>query len=205
METLKQLTAVPLLLTVVWLVWVYGQLYSSGTSPGDSSDHIARLLVGLVLLAVAGWALSRWPAQRIGMVAASGLVAASLAVSLRVPHSDHLHWQSFSPAAVEQAQAQGHPVFVDFTAAWCLSCQVNERSVLHDAVVERELSTQHYVLLRADWTRYDPEITRQLASVNRSGVPTYVLYPAKANGPPRVLPELLTRSTVIDALKQPKS
>jgi thiol:disulfide interchange protein DsbD len=82
---------------------------------------------------------------------------------------------------------------------------VNERSVLHDAAVERELSTQHYVLLRADWTRYDPEITRQLASVNRSGVPTYVLYPAKANGPPRVLPELLTRSTVIDALKQPKS
>ena len=205
METLKQLTAVPLLLTVVWLVWVYGRLYSSGTSPGDSSDHIARLLVGLVLLAVAGWALSRWPAQRIGMVAASGLVAASLAVSLIVPSADRLQWQSFSPAAIEQAQAQGRPVFVDFTAAWCLSCQVNERSVLHDAMIERELSAQHYVLLRADWTRYDPEITRQLASVNRSGVPTYVLYPAKANGQARVLPELLTRSTVIDALKQPGS
>ncbi len=205
METLKQLTAVPLLLTVVWLVWVYGRLYSSGASPGDSSDHIARLLVGLVLLAVAGWTLAHWPAQRIGAVAAIGLVAASLGVSLTVPGADRLQWQSFSPSAIEQAQAQGRPVFVDFTAAWCLSCQVNERSVLHDATIERELSARHYVLLRADWTRYDPEITRQLASVNRSGVPTYVLYPAKANGPTRVLPELLTRSAVINALTQPGS
>jgi thiol:disulfide interchange protein len=78
METLKQLTALPLLLTVVWLVWVYGRLYSSGA--GEGSDHIARLLVGLVLLAVAGWALARWPAQRLGAIAASGLVAASLAI-----------------------------------------------------------------------------------------------------------------------------
>ena len=203
METLKQLTAVPLFLTVVWLVWVYGRLYSSGA--GEGSDHIARLLVGLVLLAVAGRVLASWPAQRLGTIASLGLVAASLGVSLTVPGADRLQWQAFSPAAVEQAQAQGHPVFVDFTAAWCLSCQVNERSVLHDAAVERELDARHYVLLRADWTRYDPEITRQLASVSRSGVPTYVIYPAQTSGRVQVLPELLTRSAVLSALAQPQT
>jgi thiol:disulfide interchange protein len=201
METLKQLTAVPLLLTVVWLVWVYGRLYSSGT--GEGSDHIARLLVGLVLLAVAGWALARWPGKRLGAIAASGLAAASLAISLTTATADRLQWQSFSADSVKEAQAQGRPVFVDFTAAWCLSCQVNERSVLHDASVERELGSRHYVLLRADWTRYDPEITRQLASVNRSGVPTYVIYPAAPGGRVQVLPELLTKSAVLTALSQP--
>jgi thiol:disulfide interchange protein DsbD len=202
METLKQLTAVPLLLTVVWLVWVYGRLYSSGTS--DGSDHIARLLAGLVLLAIAGWVLARWPVQKIGMIGALAIIAASLGVSLSSAGVDRLQWQTFSAAAVEQAQAQGHPVFVDFTAAWCLSCQVNERSVLHDAAVERELEAKHYVLLRADWTGYDPEITRQLASVSRSGVPTYVIYPAQSNGRVQVLPELLTRSAVLSALTQPQ-
>jgi thiol:disulfide interchange protein len=200
METLKQLTAVPLLLTVVWLVWVYGRLYSSGG--GDGSDHIARLLAGLVVLAVAGWALARWPGQRLGMVAALGLVAASLTISLTAASADRLQWQPFSAAAINEAQAQGRPVFVDFTAAWCLSCQVNERSVLHDASVERELDARHYVLLRADWTRYDPEITRQLASVSRSGVPTYVIYPSAPGGRVQVLPELLSRSAVLTALSQ---
>jgi thiol:disulfide interchange protein DsbD len=127
-----------------------------------------------------------------------------LGVSLSSAGVDRLQWQTFSAAAVEQAQSQGHPVFVDFTAAWCLSCQVNERSVLHDAAVERELEAKHYVLLRADWTRYDPEITRQLASVSRSGVPTYVIFPARSNGRVQVLPELLTRSAVLSALTQPQ-
>ncbi len=200
METLKQLTAIPLLLTVIWLVWVYGRLYTS--EAGEGSDHIARLLIGLVLLAVAGGVLARWPARKLGMIAASGIIAASLVVSLTAPSADRLHWQPFSIDAVEQARAQGHPVFVDFTAAWCLSCQVNERLVLHDASVERELDAKHYVLLRADWTRYDPEITRQLASVSRSGVPTYVIYPAEITGQLQVLPELLTRSVVLSAVSQ---
>jgi hypothetical protein len=69
--------------------------------------------------------------------------------------------------------------------------------VLHDASVERELNARHYVLLRADWTRYDPEITRQLASVSRSGVPTYVIYPSAPGGRVQVLPELLSRSAVL--------
>ena len=91
-------------------------------------------------------------------------------------------------------------MFVDFTAAWCLSCQVNERVVLHNAQVERELAQKHFVLLRADWTRYDPEITKQLASVSRSGVPTYVIYPPQPDAQAEVLPELLTRPAVLNAV-----
>ncbi len=200
METLKQLTAVPLLLTVVWLVWVYGRLYSAAA--GEGADHIARLLGGFVLLAIAGWMLGRWPAQRRGALAATVLVAASLFVSLSSPKADALAWQPFSEEAVEQARAQGHPVFVDFTAAWCLSCQVNERVVLHAGEIEKQFQEHHYVLLRADWTRYDPAITKQLAAVDRSGVPTYVIYPAPSGAAPQVLPELLTESVMRNALGQ---
>jgi thiol:disulfide interchange protein DsbD len=199
METLKQLTSVPLFLTVVWLIWVYGRL--NGGAPGDSSDHIARLLVGLVILAVAGWILSRWPDRRWGYVSAGVVVAAALAFPLSAAHADRLQWQPFSDAALEQAQSQGKPVFVDFTAAWCLSCQVNEKAVLQDKNVEQELLRQHYVLLRADWTRYDPGITTALSRVGRSGVPTYVVFSGHADAAPHVLPEFLTRNIVLDAIK----
>jgi thiol:disulfide interchange protein DsbD len=203
MELLKQFTALPLLLTVIWLVWVYGHLYSSG--PGESVDHMARLLVGLLLLATAGWALARWPAQRLGMFAALGSICASLTMSLSAPDTDSLQWKPFSQTALEQARAEGRPVFVDFTAAWCLSCQVNERAVLHDKAVEHEFKARHYVLLRADWTRYDPNITQRLASIGRSGVPTYVIYPANSEFRTQVLPELLSRAVVLDALAGPRT
>jgi thiol:disulfide interchange protein DsbD len=114
-----------------------------------------------------------------------------------------LQWQPFSNAALQQAQSQGRPVFVDFTAAWCLSCQVNEKAVLEDNSIQMEFTRRHYVLLRADWTRYDPEITDALGRVGRSGVPTYVVYPAKSGSKPTVLPELLRRDVVLNALSAP--
>jgi thiol:disulfide interchange protein len=135
MESLKQLTSVPLLLTVVWLVWVYGRL-SDGTA-GDSTDHVARLLVGLLILAIGGRILGRWPARRWGYVAASATAAAALAVPLITAHADRLQWQPYSSAALEGAQSQGKPVVVDFTAAWCLSCQVNERRFCKTTVLNR--------------------------------------------------------------------
>jgi thiol:disulfide interchange protein DsbD len=200
METLKQLTAIPLLLNTVWLIWVYGQL--NGTTPGDASDHIARLLAGLVILAIAGWILGRWPARRWGYIAAILVAVVGFAVPLSAGHADKLHWQPFTNASLQAAQSQGKPVFVDFTAAWCLSCQVNEKAVLQDKGVEEELMRQHYVLLRADWTRYDPEITEALGKVGRSGVPTYVVFTAGTDGGgTHVLPELLTRSVVLDAIR----
>jgi len=199
METLKQITAIPLFLTTVWLIWVYGR--SSGDAPGESSDHIARLLVGLVVLAIAGWTLGRWPARRWGYLTALLLAVAGFAIPLSGSHSDKLRWQPFSNAALAAAQSQGKPVFVDFTAAWCLSCQVNEKAVLQDKSVEQELLRQHYVLLRADWTRYDPEITGALSRVGRSGVPTYVVISTDASSSVHVLPELLTRGVVLDAIR----
>jgi thiol:disulfide interchange protein len=200
METLKQLTSVPLFLTVVWLVWVYGRL--SGSTAGDSTDHVARLLVGLLILAIAGWILGRWPARRWGYVAASATAAAALAVPLITAHADRLQWQPYSNAVLEEAQSQGKPVFVDFTAAWCLSCQVNEKAVLQDHIVEEELLRRHYVLLRADWTRYDPEITTELSRIGRSGVPTYVIISGSNKKTTQVLPELLTRGVVLDAIRK---
>jgi thiol:disulfide interchange protein DsbD len=200
METLKQLTSVPLFLTVVWLVWVYGRL--SGSTAGDSTDHVARLLVGLLILAVAAWILGRWPARRWGYAAASVIVAAALAAPLITAQPGRLRWQPYSNAALEEAQSQGKPVFVDFTAAWCLSCQVNEKAVLQDHSVEDELLRRHYVLLRADWTRYDPEITSELSRIGRSGIPTYVIISGSNKETTHVLPELLTRGVVLDAIRK---
>ena len=189
MVSLKQLTSVPLFLTVVWLVWVYGRL--SGSTAGESTDHIARLLVGLLILAVAGWILGRWPARRWGFVAASATAAAALAVPLITAHYDRLQWQPYSNAALDEAQSQGKPVFVDFTAAWCLSCQVNEKAVLQDHSVEQELLRRHYVLLRADWTRYDPEVTSELSRIGRSGVPTYIIISGSNKKTTHVCPNCL--------------
>jgi thiol:disulfide interchange protein len=200
METLKQFTSVPLFLTVVWLIWVYGRL--SGSTTVDSTDHVARLLVGLLILAIGGWILGRWPARRWGYIAAAVTAAAALAFPLVTVQPDRLQWRPFSNAALEEAQSQGKPVFVDFTAAWCLSCQVNEKAVLQDRGVEQELLRRHYVLLRADWTRYDPEITSELSRVGRSGVPTYVIISGPSGRANHVLPELLTRGVVLDAIRQ---
>ncbi|HKO11147.1 MAG TPA: thioredoxin family protein, partial [Acidobacteriaceae bacterium] len=109
-------------------------------------------------------------------------------------------WQPYSPDLVAQLRSQGKPVFVDFTASWCLSCQVNERVILDSASVQQHLRDSGVALVRADWTNQDAEITRALAALGRSGVPTYAIYPGDPNAPPRVLPEVLTQGIVIDAL-----
>ena len=93
METLKHITAIPLFLTTVWLIWVYGR--SRGDAPSESSDHIARLLVGLVVLAIAGWTLERWPARRRGYLTALLLAVAGFGIPLSGSHSDKLQWQRF--------------------------------------------------------------------------------------------------------------
>ena len=199
MEILKQLTAVPLFGTAIWLAWVYGNLHS-GNSQGV--DNLTRLLWCFLALAIAGWALGKWPASWKSAIAALVIAALGLAIPLYQPKDTTLVWAPYSQQALDQARAAGHPVFIDFTAAWCLSCQVNERAVLKSADVQHEFSKNKVTLLKADWTQYDPEITKQLASVNRSGVPTYVIYPTMKNSSADVLPELLTKDIVLTALEK---
>ena len=215
MDIVKQVTAVPLFATAIWLAWVYGQLH-----PGDGVDQLALLLAAFLILAIAGWVLGRWPAQWPSRIAALALIVLALAIPLSQTHSANgqrtpdnvqpapgaaqptssLVWQPYSQQALDAARAAGHPVFIDFTAAWCLSCQFNERTVLKSPAVEAALQAHNVTLLKADWTSQDPEITRKLASFGRAGVPTYVLYPATPTAPADVLPELLTKDLVLNAI-----
>ena len=201
MEVLKQFTAVPLFATAIWLTWVYGQLFT-GTAGGDGLNRMALLLLSFLLLAIAGWALGRWPARWGSLASAVALIVVALILPLRRQTVEAQTWTPWTPESFAAARASGDPVFIDFTAAWCLSCKVNEAAVLRSADIEQKLANGHFRLLKADWTQYDPKITAELAEVNRSGVPTYVIYPAGKNANPDVLPELLTKDIVSHAIER---
>jgi thiol:disulfide interchange protein len=197
METLKQLTAIPLFATAIWLTWVYAQLYAS-----NGIDHMVWLLCSYLVLAIAGWVLGKWPARPIPSTVAVLLIALAIYLPVHRPKVETMVWQPYTEASFAAARATGQPVFIDFTAAWCLSCKVNEAAVLRSADVEAALSKYHVVLLKADWTQYDPIITRELAAVGRSGVPTYVIYPPGKTANADVLPELLTKDLVLKQLEK---
>jgi thiol:disulfide interchange protein DsbD len=163
---------------------------------------MVALLACYLVLAIAGWCLGKWPAKWGSAIAAVLLIAFAIALPLRKSSVEALHWEPWTPQAFAQARTSGQPVFIDFTAAWCLSCQVNERAVLDSADVDTQLIANHYILFRADWTQYDPAITEQLSSLGRSGVPTYVIYPAGPKSNPDLLPELLTKDIVLRQVKK---
>jgi len=204
MEVLKQAVSVPIFGTVIWMAWVVASAYGS--------IMLAALLVSFLLLAIAGWFLGRWPAKRWSTIVAACFLLAVAALSVVGPGklaatsaasttTASTGWQPWSPEAVTRYQSQGRPVFVDFTASWCLSCQVNERVALGKPEVQKAFADNNVVLMRADWTRYDDSITQTLTSLGRSGVPTYVLYiPGQSS--PKLLPEVLTPGIVTDALAQ---
>src|SRR5437870_8956355 len=110
------------------------------------------------------------------------------------------NWQAFTPERLQAELEQGHSVFVDFTAAWCLTCKFNEANVLESSAVREAFQRHAIVKLKADWTNGDPVITKLLQQFGRPGVPLYVLYPGKSEEP-IVFPELLTKSILLDKLE----
>ncbi len=204
LETFKQLLAFPLYATVVWLLWVFGQQ--------ASIDSLAVLMMALTLFALGAWAWGRASVSRSKMSFALAVVTmltavgvAGMSASTSQPRSVKAvadNWEVYSQARVDELRAAGRPVFIDFTAAWCLSCQVNERIALGTNAVQAAFSSNDVALLKADWTSRDAEIAAVLQGYGRSGVPLYVLYPAGTGGKPELLPAVLTPGIVIDALKR---
>ncbi|MFM9884321.1 MAG: protein-disulfide reductase DsbD family protein [Burkholderiales bacterium] len=196
LESLKQFLAFPLYATVLWLAWVLGEI--------AGLDASIRLGVLLLTATFAIWLWRRRVARAVAMITALALVAGAAAwlntgLAAR-PTSTPVEniWKPWSAQVVANLLAQGTPVFIDFTAAWCVTCQVNKHAVLHTDTITRALRETGTVALRADWTRQDPEITKALAALARSGVPVYVLYDRA--GQVQLLPEILTTSRVLDAL-----
>ena len=206
MEYLKQATAIPIFGTVIWLVWVFAQV--------AGQNAVAFLLAGFLLAAIAGWALGRWPARTVSTLVAVILLGlavwlpivaarnlAPVASSTKTSASGGLQWEPYSVQKLAEYRAQGKSVFVDFTAAWCLSCQVNERVVLDRADVQQAFRKSGVILMRADWTNHDDTITEALAQLGRSSVPDYVLYSGGSANEPQLLPEVLTPGIVFHALQ----
>ena len=205
METFKQVLAFPLYATVAWLAWVLGAL--------GGIDAIFALLAGLVLVAMGAWFYGRWahaggiwqPAIAL-MLGVVGLAVAwpgpMTAPGAEAPHKPgELAWQAWSPEEVRRLTESGKPVFVDFTAAWCVTCQVNKRVALNNAEVVKAFAAHGVAPLKADWTRQDARITAELAKLGRNAVPVYAIYMPGSDAP-RLLPEILTPSLVLAEMQR---
>ena len=204
MERLKQALAFPLYASVAWLVWVVSQQ--------TGSSGVAAALGGLLLVGFAAWlhqtsrgARLTW--RRAATLAVAALVLGAVALgplTAAVPSPPAAAradgWEPFTDARLAELRAAGKPVFVNVTAAWCLTCLVNERVALRSPGVTDALARRGVATLRADWTNRDPAITRVLGSFGRNGVPLYLLYPAGASGAPAVLPQILSERAIVDAL-----
>mgnify|MGYP006096636499 FL=1 len=204
METFKQVLAFPMYGAAAWLVWVVAQ-------QADPMGFAATL-TGLVLIAFSVWLLGRAPGEGRGRLTVMGFAAAALVgavVMAGIPtapqpgtaqtSSANANWEAYTLTRLNELNASGTPAFVNFTAAWCITCLVNERAVLSNAGVRDALEVKGVVYLKADWTNRDPAITAALESFGRSGVPLYVLYDRQ--GEPRVQPQILTPGGFIEALQ----
>jgi len=201
MDTFRRAMAFPMFATVVWLVWVLGQ--QSGI------DGAGALLALLVALSAVLWAFTLQGRSRL-VVATMAIVLSTLLAGaigqnvVKTVVSDTgsastERWQAWAPGRVEQALAAGTPVFVDFTAAWCVTCQYNKKTTLSNADVLADLATKKVTLLRADWTRRDPIISTALAQLGRNGVPVYVVY--QSGKAPVVMSEILSVQEVRSVLQ----
>jgi len=197
METFKQFMAFPLYATVGFLVYTLaGQVIA---------ERFLNILFALVLIALAAWFYGRYatpaasPLRRnIGKIGGLLLLIVGL-VWAYWPIQD-LHWEPWSAERIKDLQKEGRPIYVDFTARWCATCQVNKDIVFHSTRVLDELQHDHVALLRADWTSNDPAITAELARFGRSAVPFDLIY-LPGHTDPIILPPTLTPGKVMDAFE----
>ncbi len=199
MVRFKQVLGFPMLATSVWLLWVLDRQ----TGP----DGMAITLVITLLFAFLIWltAMLKSPLRLLALIGGAA-AAVLLASGLRPTPAQAMSagtWTEWSPQAVKQALGSGHPVFVDFSAAWCVTCLVNERYALQDQHVAEQFQKQGIVTLRADWTDRNAAIATELARHQRSGVPLYLLYTRE--GREIVLPQILTPSAVLARLRELQS
>lgn len=197
MTRFREILAFPMFATAIWLVWVL--------SAQLGSDGVLWLMLALLASSFTVWALRLGgPMGRITVLAGVLLTLGALSVTARLEPvtrtvSGQSEWAQWSESAVAEAQAAGRPVFVDFTAAWCVSCQVNKLGTLSDSRVRDLFAQQDVALFRADFTNRDPVIADALARHGAAGVPLYLVYPPES-GDPEVLPPLLTSGIVIRAV-----
>ncbi|MEI6278405.1 MAG: thioredoxin family protein [Verrucomicrobiae bacterium] len=208
MEKLKQFMGFPLLATLVWIIgiigaqrgtggvfwflcfllclalacWIYGSFCGPIASPRGGS---AAILLVLIVAVGGGWYFLGEKFSRSGAVETGGIA-----------------WVPFSAKALSDLRAEGKPVFVDFTADWCITCKFNERTAIDTPAVRALLAEKKVVPMKADWTNANPEITAALRNFGRVGVPFYVIWTAGSEARPVTLPEILTEAIMVEALKK---
>jgi thiol:disulfide interchange protein/DsbC/DsbD-like thiol-disulfide interchange protein len=200
MVRLKQVLGFLLLATLLWLFWIVGRLRGV-----DGMVELGGLLLIIGILAwIKGsfWTpISSWRSRGLAALAMVAVLVTAIGSYFFVTAPSELPWQAFSQQSLDNALQSGRPVFVDFTADWCITCKANERFALDTTAVRQAFAQNRVVVLRADWTHGDPEITQILKEHGRAGVPMYLFYPGGKDRPPVVLPELISSQTVLDAMK----
>jgi thiol:disulfide interchange protein len=197
METFKQLMAFLVFGTVIWLSWVLGLQ--------ASIFAMVVLLSTFLAIAFAVWmARANYPKTAIALAIISVATATFFVRTSQEEKSSasELTWEKFTPEKVAEYRTQGKPIFIDFTAAWCVSCQVNELLVFRSTEVKAKLKKLGVVLIKADWTNQDPEITKTLASFGRNGVPFYIIYGKGKDAPAVPLPEVINAGLVLKELEK---
>ena len=210
MERLKQFMGFPLLATNLWLLWVL---------QNQRGEMAALLLLALFLiLGFCAWiygsissgslcSATRWVLMAgIALVSLISLAVVMKRISQTAPVAfsevsrDGIVWVPYSPSSLDVLRSEGKPVFLDFTASWCLTCQFNEKTSINVPAVRSLLCEKGITAMKGDWTNSDPAITTALKSFGRVGVPLVIYYPPGKGSDPILLPELLTEKIVLETL-----